>query len=113
MAVPATAFPCTSISPFTAPAITALVAEILPIMTELCPIFTLPSLLTSPTILAPSAESEIDNTLSQPNEEEEKTMDMQTNRVAVDETAVVTEGMTITGDIASRHSYRCQLISAS
>ena len=50
------------------------------------------------------AESEIDNTLSQPNEEEEKTMDMQTNRVAVDETAVVTEGMTITGDIVSEGS---------
>ena len=49
-------------------------------------------------------ESEIDNTLSQPNEEEEKTMDMQTNRVAVDETAVVTEGMTITGDIVSEGS---------
>ncbi len=49
-------------------------------------------------------ESEIDNTLSQPSEEEEKTMDMQTNRVAVDETAVVTEGMTITGDIVSEGS---------
>ncbi|MDE6884050.1 MAG: polymer-forming cytoskeletal protein [Lachnospiraceae bacterium] len=31
-------------------------------------------------------------------------MDMQTNRVAVDETAVVTEGMTITGDIVSEGS---------
>ena len=49
-------------------------------------------------------ESEIDNTLSQPSEGEEKTMDMQTNRVAVDETAVVTEGMTITGDIVSEGS---------
>ncbi len=59
-------------------------------------------------VLLPEAvmeeESEIDNTLSQPSEEEEKTMDMQTNRVAVDETAVVTEGMTITGDIVSEGS---------
>ncbi|MBO5474224.1 MAG: polymer-forming cytoskeletal protein [Lachnospiraceae bacterium] len=34
----------------------------------------------------------------------EKKMDVQTNRVAVDETAVVTEGMTITGDIISEGS---------
>ena len=33
-----------------------------------------------------------------------KTMDVQANRVAVDETAVVTEGMTITGDIVSEGS---------
>ncbi len=38
------------------------------------------------------------------NGEEEKRMDVQTNRVAVDETAVVTEGMTITGDIISEGS---------
>lgn len=35
---------------------------------------------------------------------QEKQMDVQTNRVAVDETAVVTEGMTITGDIISEGS---------
>ena len=34
----------------------------------------------------------------------EKTMEVQANRVAVDETAVVTEGMTITGDIVSEGS---------
>lgn len=34
----------------------------------------------------------------------EKRMEVQTNRVAVDETAVVTEGMTITGDIVSEGS---------
>ena len=33
-----------------------------------------------------------------------KTMEVQANRVAVDETAVVTEGMTITGDIVSEGS---------
>ncbi|MDE7188094.1 MAG: polymer-forming cytoskeletal protein, partial [Lachnospiraceae bacterium] len=49
-------------------------------------------------------EMEADNILSQPDEEEEKTMDVQINRVAVDETAVVTEGMTITGDIKSEGS---------
>lgn len=48
---------------------------------------------------------ESDAMLSQAEGEEEKTMDMQTtNRVAVDETAVVTEGMTITGDIVSEGS---------
>lgn len=45
-----------------------------------------------------------DAMLSQSEGEEEKTMDIQTNRVAVDETAVVTEGMTITGDIVSEGS---------
>lgn len=35
---------------------------------------------------------------------EKKKMEVQTNRVAVDETAVVTEGMTITGDIVSEGS---------
>ncbi len=46
-----------------------------------------------------------DAMLSQTEGEEEDTMDMQTaNRVAVDETAVVTEGMTITGDIVSQGS---------
>ena len=33
-----------------------------------------------------------------------KAMEAQANRVAVDETAVVTEGMTITGDIVSEGS---------
>ena len=51
-----------------------------------------------------------DNILSGMDGEEEKNMDEQvqaqalTNRVAVDETAVVTEGMTITGDIVSEGS---------
>lgn len=55
-------------------------------------------------------ESETDNTLSELIGEEEKKMDAQkqtqeqVNRVAVDETAVVTEGMTITGDIVSAGS---------
>ena len=48
--------PCTSISPFTAPAIAALVAVMLPMTTELAPIFTEPSLTISPLILAPSAK---------------------------------------------------------
>lgn len=52
----------------------------------------------------PEAEMETYDILSQPDGEEDKTMDMQTNRVAVDETAVVTEGMTITGDIVSEGS---------
>ena len=58
------------------------------------------------------AESHEDNILSDMDGEEEKTMDEQAqvqtqalaNRVAVDETAVVTEGMTITGDIISEGS---------
>lgn len=45
-----------------------------------------------------------DAMLSQSEGEEEEIMDIQTNRVAVDETAVVTEGMTITGDIVSEGS---------
>ena len=49
--------PLTSISPLTAPAITALVAEILPMITELCPILTLPSLTISPVTFAPSANT--------------------------------------------------------
>lgn len=49
-------------------------------------------------------EMEEDDILSQPDEEEEKTMDTQNSRVAVDETAVVTEGMTITGDIITEGS---------
>lgn len=61
---------------------------------------------------APEAEPESDNTISEISGEEEKNMDVQTqeqvqapvNRVAVDETAVVTEGMTITGDIVSEGS---------
>lgn len=61
----------------------------------------------------PAAEvTETDDTISEVIGEEEKTMDAQTqeqiqvevNREAVDETAVVTEGMTITGDIMSRGS---------
>ena len=52
-------------------------------------------------VAAEETEMEAENILSQPGEEEEKTMDMQINRVAVDETAVVTEGITITGDIKS------------
>ena len=61
-----------------------------------------------------AAETELqeDNIISELSGEEEKTMDAQTqtqsqalaNRVAVDETAVVTEGMTITGDIISEGS---------
>lgn len=43
-------------------------------------------------------------TTIQNNGGEKKKMDVQTNRVAVDETAVVTEGMTITGDIISEGS---------
>ena len=58
------------------------------------------------------AEPQEDNILSGMDGEEEKTMDEQAqvqaqamaNRVAVDETAVVTEGMTITGDIISEGS---------
>lgn len=49
-------------------------------------------------------EMEEDSILTQPDEEEEKTMDVAISRVAVDETAVVTEGMTITGDIKSEGS---------
>ena len=53
----------------------------------------------------PETETEeTENIVSQTDGEEEKAMDMQTNRVAVDETAVVTEGMTITGDIVSEGS---------
>lgn len=54
---------------------------------------------------AVEAMIETDNIMAQqPDGEEERTMDVQTNRVAVDETAVVTEGMTITGDILSEGS---------
>ena len=56
----------------------------------------------------PETETEIetaaDEVVSLPEGEEEENMDMQVNRVAVDETAVVTEGMTITGDIVSQGS---------
>ena len=61
----------------------------------------------------PAAEiTEADDTISGVIGEEEKTMDgltqeqkqVEVNREAVDETAVVTEGMTITGDIMSRGS---------
>lgn len=56
------------------------------------------------------AESMDDNIIAELSGEEEKNMDeqvqtqAQVNRVAVDETAVVTEGMTITGDIVSEGS---------
>ncbi len=49
-------------------------------------------------------ETAADDVVSQPEGEEEENMDIQVNRVAVDETAVVTEGMTITGDIVSQGS---------
>ncbi len=57
-------------------------------------------------------EAEDDNIISGSSGEEEETMEEQTqvqaqvqaNRVPVDETAVVTEGMTITGDIVSEGS---------
>ena len=60
----------------------------------------------------PVSELQEDNIISELSGEEEKIMDEQTqvqaqalaNRVAVDETAVVTEGMTITGDIISEGS---------
>lgn len=62
----------------------------------------------------PAAETEeayeADNMISEMSGEEEEVMEeqtqvqAQTNRVAVDETAVVTEGMTITGDIISEGS---------
>jgi len=62
--------------------------------------------------ISPAEEPEENGTISELNGEEEKTMDVQTQeqtqapakRVAVDETAVVTEGMTITGDIVSQGS---------
>lgn len=53
---------------------------------------------------AAETEMEMDDTVLQLDEEEEENMDIQTSRVAVDETAVVTEGMTITGDIVSHGS---------
>ena len=53
---------------------------------------------------AAEAEMEMGDAVLQPDEEEEEKMDIQTSRVAVDETAVVTEGMTITGDIVSHGS---------
>lgn len=58
-----------------------------------------------PTAIPQEAQEPIeDKTTIQYNEREEKKMDVQTNRVAVDETAIVTEGMTITGDIISEGS---------
>lgn len=70
------------------------------------------------TELAGEPEEQSDNTIAGLSGEEEENMDAQTltqeqtqtqaqepvNRVAVDETAVVTEGMTITGDIVSAGS---------
>ena len=73
-------------------------------------------MITEETAAAPEPETETesfeDNILSGMDGEEEKIMDEQAqvqtqalaNRVAVDETAVVTEGMTITGDIISEGS---------
>ncbi len=55
--VSTTTGPCTSMSPFTAPAITADVAEILPMITDPAPIFTVPELTTSPSIFATSAKN--------------------------------------------------------
>ncbi len=59
----------------------------------------------------PVMEAEVLTEVETPVEENEqnsegkgKTMEVQANRVAVDETAVVTEGMTITGDIVSEGS---------
>ena len=59
----------------------------------------------------PVMAEEILNQAETPMEEKDvnhggkgKTMEVQENRVAVDETAVVTEGMTITGDIVSEGS---------
>ena len=52
----------------------------------------------------PAAEPEEDKQTIQNGGGEKKKMEVQTNRVAVDETAVVTEGMTITGDIVSEGS---------
>ena len=50
--VSTTTGPCTSISPFTAPAITAEEAVMLPMITEPAPILTVPVLTTSPSIFA-------------------------------------------------------------
>ena len=72
-----------------------------------------PEVVAEPEVEAePATELQEDNIISGLSGEEEKTMDEQTqvqaqalaNRVAVDETAVVTEGMTITGDIISEGS---------
>lgn len=54
--------------------------------------------------IAAETEMEEENIVYQSDGEEDRNMDMQVNRVAVDETAVVTEGMTITGDIVSQGS---------
>ncbi len=56
------------------------------------------------TAVTPEAVAEEDNQTVQNSGGEKKKMEVQTNRVAVDETAVVTEGMTITGDIMSEGS---------
>ena len=58
--VSTTTGPCTSISPFTAPAITADVAVMLPIMTDPKPILTVPELTTSPSTFAESAKNSAD-----------------------------------------------------
>ena len=55
--VSTTTGPSTSISPLTAPAITADVAEMLPITTVPAPIFAVPVVTTSPSIFAESANN--------------------------------------------------------
>ena len=61
--VSTTTGPCTSISPFTAPAITAEEAVMLPMITEPAPILTVPVLTTSPSIFATSAKNSEDELL--------------------------------------------------
>lgn len=56
-------------------------------------------------VMAPEVEKPVEmNEKSQSSGGKGKTMEVQANRVAVDETAVVTEGMTITGDVISEGS---------
>ena len=86
-----------------------------PIVTEETEVIPEP-MITEETAAVPEPETETelfeDNILSGMDGEEEKIMEEQAqvqtqalaNRVAVDETAVVTEGMTITGDIISEGS---------
>ena len=58
--VSTTTGPLTSISPFTAPAITADVAVMLPIITEPTPTLAVPVVTTSPSTLAASAKNSAD-----------------------------------------------------
>lgn len=56
-------------------------------------------------VMATEVEKPVEeNEKTQSGGGKKKTMEVQANRVAVDETAVVTEGMTITGDIVSEGS---------